>query len=150
MNGRYYFTLTEESFAAHEALLSQQGVKVCPKSRSTSEDLEQGKISYVSINGSLVHDDCEYPYELYHGSKNIHLTVDLVPVNDKRGSGKSLFDAIGRAFPQPERGFPPRPRPERKLDWGEIIGRMGCVAVVVVIISTIIFAVVGVWSVLRH
>ena len=140
------FILTEEGFKALEALLSQQGVKVCPKSRETLEDLEHGGISHVCTSGLLVHGDCEFVYHIYQNAEGIRLTVDAFVHN--RSSGEALVAAIGRVFPQPVRGFPPRSRPERNVDKDRIINTLGCLGVLTFVIAVCVFVIIGIRSIL--
>jgi hypothetical protein len=140
------FVLTEDGHKAHATLLAQQGIKVCPKSRETVEDLENGGISHVCTSGLLLHNDCEFVYHLYQDTESIRLTVDAFVHN--RSTGEALVAAIGRVFPQPERGFPQSPRPERKLDNDRIVTTLGCVIALACFIALCVFVVLGIRSVL--
>lgn len=138
------FTLTEDNCKSYEQSLAGQGIKVCPKSRETAEDLEKGGISYVSTGGILVFREREYIYHIFQNAKGHRLTVDAF-THDLE-AGEALVAAIKCVYPQREHKLPDRPIPTRKLDKSRIVNAAGCIVMLLLFGAMCFFAAYGIWN----
>ena len=136
------FTLTDENFKSLEQTLSGQGIKICPKSRETVEDLEKGGISHVRTSGILVFRECEFIYHIFENAEGYRLTVDAF--TNHRSLGAALVGVLMDAYPQPEPGFPSLPLPTRKLDKSRVVSNVGCICVWLFIGAVCFFCVLGI------
>ncbi len=138
--------LTEQAFKSFEALLAAQGIKVCPKSKSSTEDLVRGGILHEEFTGILLHENCEFIYRLSCDSPKYLLTIEAFAHGNKKG--ESLGAAVERAFPQSERDrMKAVPQsPNRRFDKARIIGTLGCLGVLAFVLAVIYFAFVGFWK----
>jgi hypothetical protein len=141
------FTLTEEHFKSFKQLLAGQGVEVRPMARETVEDLEKGGTSHVSTSGIAVFCQREFVYHIFPETNGYRLTIDAF--THDRSTGEALAAAIGRVFPQEDRGVLPGPAPARKLNVNEIGNCLGCIGVLLFILALFFFAALGVRSLFK-
>lgn len=147
------FTISAEAASQLDQILAAHGLSFVRLSRETFEVLDKGhpyavgSKSYEKTNGILKYDAREFPCSFEQYADKQILSVTETDLEDKR-SGE-LMEILGRAFPQPKRGILNTPKPERTVDKGGIISSIGCIAVLVVILGTIILAIFGAISAFR-
>ena len=154
MNHEVEFTLSVEAAEQLDQILAANGLRFVRLSRETFEVLDKGHPyaggvggDYEKFHGVLEFNAREFPCSIEKRATKQILSVAAHDLEDK--SGNEVIQLLEQAFPQPRRGILNTPQPERRVDKGEILGSIGCIAVLVIIFGILSLAVVGALSVLR-
>ena len=154
MEPEFRFTISAEAAEQLDQILAANGLSFVRLSRETFEVLDKehpyaqgGGGDHEKTHGILKHNAREFPcsIEKYAGKQMLCVTGN--DLEDKRSS--EVIEILERAFPQPKRGVMNRPKPERKVDKNRLVTSIGCIAVLVVILGTIILAIFGAISAFR-
>ncbi len=140
------YVLTEASFEQLEKLLEAEGIILKPVSRESLETVDTSE-SLTTTNGLLIFDEKEFPYTLKSStrqSKGARRGLSVRAFEAGLEKGDRLIAVLDQVFPQPPQ--PTRvsePRAVRRLEWGTIVFRLGCLGFLGLIGMVIFLAVVG-------
>ena len=96
------FIISKSQFDDYQKLLQEQGIKVNPSLRQTSEDLHLQFVGLIIINGTISLGRDTFSFRSHWCVKDNNENLAAITVNDFNPIGEvpqSLIDAIQRAFP---------------------------------------------------
>lgn len=155
MNPEVRFKLTPEAAAKLDEILAAHGMRFVRLTREQFDILAPehpfcrtpDSRPHVCVNGLLEYNGREFSCSLRSTSKSHAL--ELTPSDLEEKWCAELIEILERAFPQPERGLLNRPKAERTMDKGTVLGVLGCFVVLLAALGFLYLAVVGALSLFR-